>query len=145
MLRENATVISTDRDTAKVAITRSEACGHCPAKSSCSAASGEINVLQVANPAGARPGERVIIELPPDQLVRATASVYLLPAVAMVAGATAGWLPTGSDLWAMFGAVAGLAASSLALYIRGRRKKDASGPAISEVLSRRRPEGTRAA
>ena len=134
MLKETAMVISTTPKRAKVAIVRSEACGNCPAKSMCSAASGDINVLEVRNPVEARPGEKVIIELPPEALVRATALLYLLPAAAMVFGAATGWLQTGTDLGSMFGALTGLAATSLYLFWHGRREKETKGPTISEVL-----------
>ena len=135
MLKETAMVVSTSTGRAKVAIVRSEACGNCPSKSMCSTASGNLNVLEVRNPVEARPGEKVMIELRPNALVKATAMVYLLPATAMVAGATAGWLQSGSDLGAMAGALAGFAAASLFLFLHGRRKKAAKGPTISKVLS----------
>jgi len=135
MLKETAVVVSTTPKQAKVAIVRSEACGSCPAKSMCSAASGNINVLEVRNPVEAKPGEKVIIELQPEALVRATALLYLLPAVAMVVGATAGWLQAGTDLGSMFGALAGLAAASCFLFWHGRKEKTAKGPTISKVLS----------
>ena len=134
MLKETALVVSTSHGQAKVAIVRSEACGNCPAKSMCSAASGNINVLEVRNPVEARPGEKVIIELQPEALVKATAMVYLLPATAMVAGATAGWLQTGSDPGAMFGALAGLGLATLFLFLHGRIGNASKGPIISKVL-----------
>lgn len=135
MLKETARVVSTSPGQAKVAIVRSEACGNCPAKSMCSAASGNINYLVVKNPVEAKPGEKVIIELRPEALLKATAMVYLLPATAMVAGATAGWLQTGTDLGAMIGALGGFLVTSLFLFLHSRRKKDTTGPVISEVQS----------
>jgi sigma-E factor negative regulatory protein RseC len=135
MLKETARVVSTSHGQAKVAIVRSEACGNCPAKSSCSAASGNINVLEVRNPVEAKPGQKVVVELQPEALVKATAMLYLLPATAIVTGATAGWLRSGSDLGAMAGALAGFATTSLYLFWDGRREKTAKGPTISKVLS----------
>ncbi|MCJ7499611.1 SoxR reducing system RseC family protein, partial [bacterium] len=128
MLKETATVVSTSPGQAKVAIVRSEACGNCPSKSMCSTASGNINVLEVRNPVEAKPGQKVIVELGPAALVKATAMVYLLPATAMVTGATAGWLQSGSDLGAMAGALAGFAAASLFLFLHSRREKATKGP-----------------
>jgi positive regulator of sigma E activity len=101
----------------------------------CSAASGNINVLEVRNPVEARPGQKVIIELCPGTLVKATAMVYLAPATAMVAGATAGWLKTSSDAGAMIGALVGFAAVSLFLFFHGRGGKTTKGPTIAEILS----------
>ena len=137
MLTETGRVVSTSGGRAKVAIVRSEACGHCPAKSMCNATdTGNTNVLEVRNPAEAKPGEKVVIELQPEALLKATAMVYLLPATVMVSGATAGWLSTGNDLGAMVGALAGLAASTFFLFIHGRRKNVVRGPVISSVLPR---------
>lgn len=134
MLKETATVISTSEDRAKVAIMRSEACGNCPAKSMCSSSSGNVNVLEVGNPVNARPGQKVVIELQPKNLVRATALVYLLPALSMVSGATLVWTATGSDPGAMVGALGGFLIVTLFLYLHGRREKPSSGPVISRLL-----------
>jgi sigma-E factor negative regulatory protein RseC len=135
MLKETAMVVSTSPGQAKVAVVRSEACGRCPAKSMCSTASGNINVLEVMNPVEAKPGQKVVVELQPEALVKATAMLYLLPAVAIVTGATAGWLRSGSDFGAMIGALAGFAAASLFIYLHGRKQKTGKGPKISMVLA----------
>jgi len=138
MLKESGTVVSIAGNRAKVSIMRSEACGHCPAKNMCSTASGNVNVLEVDNSLGAEPGEKVIIEVQPKTLVKASALLYLFPAVAMVAGATTGWLKTGTDLGTIIGTLAGLAASTFFLFLHGRRKSEIGGPVISKVLSRKR-------
>lgn len=135
MLKEEAVVVSTAGSRAKVAIVRSEACGSCPAKTMCSAASGNINVLEVRNPVKARPGARVVIELRPGALVKASALLYLVPAFSMVLGATLGWTWASSDPGAMTGALAGFAIATLFLYLHGRKERSAAGPAISDVLS----------
>lgn len=137
MLKETATVVSTTGDKAKVAIVRSEACGNCPAKSMCSAAaSGDLNVLEVKNPVEAMPGEKVVIELQPAALVKATALVYLLPATAMLVGATAGWLKTGTDLGAIIGTVTGLVVSGLFLFFHADRCGRGGGPTIVQTMAR---------
>ena len=135
MLKEAATVVSTSDKRAKVAIVRSEACGNCPAKTMCSTASGNSNVLEVRNPVEAMPGEKVIIELQPAALVKATALVYLLPATAMLVGATAGWLKAGTDLGAIIGAVSGLAISALFLFLHADRRERGNGPTISHIMA----------
>jgi len=135
MLKEKARVVSTSHGLAKVAIVRSEACGNCPSKSMCHTSSGRLNVLEVRNSVEARPGEEVVIELPPDDLVKATTMLYLLPAAAMVTGATVGWLKAGTDLGAMAGTIAGFAIASLFLFIHGRNVNSTNGPRISRVLS----------
>lgn len=124
---------------------RSEACGSCPAKSMCCTSSGSMNVLEVRDPVGTRPGEKVEIELQPQVLVRATALLYLLPAAAMVAGSTIGWLQLGSDLGAITGALGGLVTAFSFLYLQGRRHPSEKGPKIAKVLSARKsPDISRA-
>ena len=135
MLKETATVVSTTSTRAKVAIVRSEACGSCPAKNMCNTASGNLNVLEVRNPANAKSGEKVVIELQPKALVRATTMLYLVPTISMVTGATLGWMRTSSDVGAMIGALAGFATATLFLYLHGRKGNSADGPAISEILA----------
>jgi sigma-E factor negative regulatory protein RseC len=134
MLKESAMVMSVSTGKARVALVRSEACGDCAAKSMCNPTSGNVNVMEVGNPVEARPGERVLITLPSGDLLKATALVYLLPAAAMVAGAAAGWLRAGTDLGAMAGALAGIAAASGFLFLYDRKEKATKGPTISEVL-----------
>lgn len=134
MLKETAMVVSTTSNKAKVAIVRSEACGHCPAKNMCHTTSGGINILEVGHTMEVRPGEKVVIELHPQALVKATTMVYLVPATAMVAGATLGWLRSGTDMGAMIGALGGFLVTSLFLFLHGRKNRQTSGPVISEVL-----------
>ncbi len=133
MLKESAMVMSVSPGKARVSLVRSEACGDCAAKSMCHSSPGGTMVMEVRNPIQARPGEKVVITLPPKELVKASAMVYLLPATAMVAGATVGWLKTGTDMGAMIGTLGGILVSSLYLFLHGRRKKEISGPVISEV------------
>ena len=137
MLEETGKVISISSGRAEVALVRSEACGNCAAKSMCHPTSeGSTMRMEVENPLGARPGERVIISLPPEALLKATTMAYLLPAIAMVAGAAVGWSRTGTDMGSLAGMVAGLTASSLYLFIYSRRKKVPLGPKISKVLKK---------
>jgi sigma-E factor negative regulatory protein RseC len=135
MLEETAMVVSISQGHAMVALVRSEACGDCAAKSMCNPASDNTMQMEVENPVGAKPGERVIIELPPEALLKASTLAYLFPATVMVIGATVGWSRTGTDMGALIGALVGFTASSLYLFIYSRRKKFTQGPAISKVLN----------
>ena len=136
MLEETGMVVSVSSDRAKVALVRSEACGDCAAKSMCHPTSEGLREMEVANPMGAKPGEKVIISLPPEALLKATTLAYLFPATLMVVGATVGWSLKGTDMGALLGALTGLVASSLYIYIHGRMKKAPPGPAISKILPR---------
>ncbi|TNF46785.1 hypothetical protein EP232_04175 [bacterium] len=135
MLEETAMVMSVSHGRAMVALVRSEACGDCAAKSMCHPTSENTMQMEVDNPVGARPGERVIIELAPEALLKASILAYLFPATVMVAGAAVGWSRTGTDMGALIGALLGFTLASLYLFIYSRRKKFTQGPAISKVLN----------
>lgn len=136
MLEETGIVVSVSPGRAKVALVRSEACGNCAAKSMCHSTSEHLREIEVANPIEAKRGEKVVITLSPEALLKATLLAYLFPSTLMVAGAAVGWFLKGTDLWSLFGALAGLTVSSTYIYMRGRRKKTTQGPAISKILHR---------
>jgi positive regulator of sigma E activity len=136
MLEETGMVVSVSSNQAKVAMVRSEACGNCPSKGVCHPTSEGFREMEVANPMGAKPGEKVVITLAPEVLLKATTLAYLFPATLMVVGATLGWSLKGTDMGALFGALAGLTVSSLYIYLHGKMKKAPQGPAISKVLDK---------
>ena len=134
MLEETAKVVKVTEGRATVSLVRSEACGSCSAKSMCHPSSGETMQMEVGNPVGARPGETVVVSLPPEILLKASAIAYMFPAVLMITGGAMGWSRTGTDAGAMAGAAAGLALSFLVLFLHGRRKTGTEMPVISRVL-----------
>ena len=133
MLEETASVVSLDGDRATVVLVRSDACGGCSAKHMCHPSSGESMQMEVKNMADAHPGDRVVISLPPAQLLKASATAYLMPAVAAVAGAAVGWSRYGTDGAAIVGTVIGFALATLYLFWQGKTNRD-SIPFISRVL-----------
>jgi sigma-E factor negative regulatory protein RseC len=133
MLEETASVVSLEGEKAKVVLVRSDACGACAAKDMCHPSSGETMEMVVLNSAEAKPGDRVIVSLPAGELLKASASAYLLPAVAAVTGGAIGWSRTGTDPGAIAGTVIGLAAATIYLFWQGRKKGGAI-PFISRVL-----------
>ena len=134
MLEESARVVSATGNQAVVALVRSEACGSCGARSICHPTAEGAMQMQVGNPIGARPGDNVVVTLPPEALLKASAMAYMFPAVTAVAGAAIGWSRTGTDAGAMAGAGLGLLVAFIALFIHGRRKKETGGPVISRVV-----------
>ncbi len=133
MLEETASVVSLEGGNATVVLVRSDACGGCAAKHMCHPSSGDSMQMQVKNLAGAHPGDRVIISLPPDELLKASATAYLMPAVAAVAGGAIGWSRYGTDGAAIIGTVIGFALATAYLFWHGRKNRD-SIPYISRVL-----------
>jgi len=133
MLEETASVVSLKGDRAIVALVRSDACGGCSAKHMCHPSSGDAMQMEVRNLADAHPGDKVIISLPSKELLKASATAYLMPAVAAVAGGAVGWSRYGTDGAAIVGTVIGFALATLYLFWQGRKDRD-SIPFISRVL-----------
>ena len=140
MLEETASVIATEGNRARVTLTRSEACGACSAQHICHPTSSKTMEMEVLNTAGAQAGDKVIISLPPEELLKASASAYLMPAVAAVAGAAIGWSRSGTDIGAIIGCAAGLALAFTWLFVLDR-KGNAPAPFISRVLESGRTIG----
>jgi sigma-E factor negative regulatory protein RseC len=140
MLEETASVIAIEDGHARVTLTRSEACGACSAKNMCHPTGEKSMVMDVLNPAGAQPGDKVVISLPPSELLKASASAYMLPAVAAVAGGAIGWSKTGTDAGAIIGCTIGLVLASVWLFVQSKRK---TGPVpfISRILKDGRTMG----
>lgn len=133
MLEETASVVSLRGDSATVVLVKSEACGGCAAKNMCHPSSGNTMQMEVKNVAGAHPGDKVVISLPPDQLLKASVTAYLMPAVAAVAGGAIGWSRYGTDAAAIVGTLVGFAVATVYLFWHGRRNRG-SVPFISRVL-----------
>ncbi len=125
MLEEEGVVTAVEGRLARVQVQPRSACGHCQARSGCgtSLVAGFLGrrpgSFWAHNPLGARPGDQVVIGLDEAELRRASLLLYLLPILALVAGAVAGDRlgPQGTEWPAILGALGGLA---LALVAVGR-------------------------
>jgi len=133
MLEETASVVSLIGDRAIVALVRSDACGGCSAKHMCHPSSGDAMQMEVKNLADAHPGDKVVVSISSSELLKASATAYLMPAVAAVVGGAVGWSRYGTDGAAIVGTVIGFALATLYLFRQGRKNRD-SIPFISRVL-----------
>lgn len=133
MLEETASVVSLRGDSATVVLVRSDACGGCAAAHMCHPSSGDAMQMEVKNVAGAHPGDKVVISLPPDELLKASATAYLMPAVAAVAGGAIGWSRYGTDAAAIAGTLVGFAFATMYLFWHGRKNRG-SVPFISRII-----------
>ncbi len=128
MLEEEGVVTAVEGRMARIQVQPRSACGHCSARSGCgtSLLSGFLGrrsgSFWVHDPVGARPGDQVVIGLEEAQLRRASLLLYLLPILALMAGAVAGdRLGSAVGEWpAILGGLAGLA---LALIVVARVSK----------------------
>ncbi|NOY87708.1 MAG: SoxR reducing system RseC family protein [Deltaproteobacteria bacterium] len=134
MLEETAKVLAVTGGRARVALIRTAACGDCGAKSMCHPTSETSMEMEVNNPADAQPGQKVIVSLPAEALLKASAAAYLLPASLMVAGSAIGWYLLGTDMGAVIGAVSGFVGASMLLLKFSAGRKSKSMPSITKVL-----------
>ena len=75
-----------DADHAEISVPRKSACGHdCEECAGCGV-SGAAVKARAANPIGARPGQKVVVESSTKKMLRIVALVYLIPVVLFFAG-----------------------------------------------------------
>jgi sigma-E factor negative regulatory protein RseC len=138
VIEESGTVLTVSGALAEVACERRSACGACSVRSGCGTSllnqlfGRRSRLLEARNPLGARPGDRVVVGIREDALVRAALSAYLAPLLAMILGAVAGeWLsshawPEWGEGLSILGGAAGLATGLWgAAVLSARRAGDA--------------------
>jgi sigma-E factor negative regulatory protein RseC len=122
MIEEAGQIVDVQGAYAWIESERSTSCGDCSARAGCGTGAiarvlGQRRVhLRVLNRIDARVGDHVVVGIPESGLVRGSLAVYAVPLLGLLAGALAGefagnqFFPDGSDITAVFGAFAGLAA-----------------------------------
>ncbi len=117
MIEESGTVVADGRGLVWVETQPRSSCASCAVTSCTSSVISGLfgtrsNCLQLENTLGAVIGDRVVVGIPDELLVRASLLAYLLPAIGMLAGALladiAGLVPALQGLSALCGLVAGL-------------------------------------
>jgi sigma-E factor negative regulatory protein RseC len=129
-LHENGVVEKASPRTAVVIVERSSACEQCKSRGACEMLSGRTMRIEVANELGAREGDRVEITIPAASVLKLSFLVYLVPVVALVAGAY------GGSLWAegragdptLYAVAAGVLAMIGSFFIAKRFEQTASEP-----------------
>jgi sigma-E factor negative regulatory protein RseC len=121
MIEETGTVLTVSSGFAEVECERRSSCGSCAVNSGCGTSLLERffrrrpGLLVVRDTIGARPGDRVIVGVREDVLLKAAAGAYLVPLSTMIAGAIGaerlgGLFPPGwADLVSVIGGAIGLA------------------------------------
>lgn len=120
MIEEFAVVVAVDGDVAEVEPQRRASCDHCGVKGACGTSLIDRFLgrrplrLMVENPIAARVGERVVLGVADDALLKAALAAYLAPLGGLILGGglgleIAGWLgqPTLQDLWSLTGGAIG--------------------------------------
>ncbi len=93
MATEHATVTEVIEGDTWVEATPSAACEGCASRGSCHAVGKEKNRVKVINPLEARVGDAVVITFETGSLLKALFLLYMVPIIALLAGACLGnWL-----------------------------------------------------
>lgn len=90
MLVETGQVREVMAGRALILIKRASACQSCGARGACLTFGSNERTVEVRDPLGTSVGDRVQIGIPPAQVVWASTLVYILPVIAMIAGAMIG-------------------------------------------------------
>ena len=96
MIEETGVVVAVHGDFAEIESNRRSACGSCTANGGCGTSLLERYfgrrplLLTVYNRIGASPGESVVIGVPEQSLLALCFATYVVPLVAMIAGAIVG-------------------------------------------------------
>ena len=129
----------------EVMVRRAEARQSCAAKGACITLAGQTEdvTLVVDNPVGAVPGDQVALILDEASVIKASAALYLVPALGLVGGALAGWLWHLSlgierDPATAIGAFGGLGLGFLLTRLLGSRmsRDKRYTPRLSSVVAR---------
>ena len=130
---------------AKVIVSRTEACGSCEVKGACQALGGQTQDLELimANNVAAEVGDIVQLTMAETAIVKASAILYLIPAVCLMLGAAAGyhiaenigWSP---DPVSAAGSLAGLLAGLIISWVISKQVagKKAFMPRLTAVIYR---------
>jgi sigma-E factor negative regulatory protein RseC len=142
MIEEEGIVAEIVDGMAKVAIVKKSACEQCAASGVCHP--GDQELMEAANPLGAKKGQKVKVVVAPQVYLKASIILYGIPMAVFIAGAiiaknlaiSAG-NEAGSDLWAFIAGTACLFVSFF--FIRSYNKKvertQKYKPVIVEILS----------
>ena len=113
-----------DRDYAVISVPRKSACGHdCEECAGCGVTGAAVRA-RAANPIGAQPGQKVVVESDTQKMLRIIALVYLTPVVLFLAGYL-GTIPLGNTtVQAVVGVIGFVAGILIAIaYDRHLRRR----------------------
>ncbi len=140
-MRDNAVVLSVEKQMAWVQVSPQQSCGECSARTLCLGRKGAAGRLAVYNPLRAKPGDAVEIEVPEAYYEKEMTRIFGLLLAISVAGFLFGYFvhplsPLGPKGNALAGLLLGLfgAGIGLARYYRAQRIKSRF-PVIVAILN----------
>ena len=137
MAREEGIVTHTNGASAMVRTIKSGACDACSAKGFCTDSGRDMTVTAL-NIVSARPGDRVRLEIATGAFMKVMFLLYIVPVMALLAGALIG-LALAGDSAAAVGALIAFILAVAFVRQRGRRMgtMDAYQPRIVKIVRRR--------
>ncbi len=141
MLEETVTVVAVQGDYLLAESQTRSSCSHCGSASSCSTSviaklfGEKKNLLRLPNSLEARQGDRVVIGIPDDLLVRASLWAYLLPLLSMIIATLVGnQIGAGDGAQVLF-ALAGLAGGFILQrrYTQGEKSRQQFEPKLLRI------------
>ncbi|MEA4920588.1 MAG: SoxR reducing system RseC family protein [Clostridiaceae bacterium] len=128
-MKQTATVVTIEKDTALVDVVRQSACGgDCGSCKGCGTA-GQFIRVRVKNTMGAKEGDTVILETATRSIFKSAYIAYISPVVLMVAFYL---LPVGSEPFKIAASFAGLLIGVGICYFYSKRL-EAKGSARAEI------------
>ncbi|MEN3113479.1 SoxR reducing system RseC family protein [Uliginosibacterium paludis] len=109
MMERSGRILSLHAESMIVTVDTAPACSQCGSRKACHGGSSELTLALPAGP-GLKPGDLVTLALPAGRLNHAALLAWLLPALALLAGAALGQWSNGQDSGAILGAATGLLA-----------------------------------
>ncbi|MBW2615370.1 MAG: SoxR reducing system RseC family protein [Deltaproteobacteria bacterium] len=146
MVNEQGIIEEVSGQKALVRIKKSSACGTCESRGDCEVASGKSMVVEVVNDLGGGEGDHVELSVPSGAFLKLSLLVYILPVVALIAGAFAGgvcapFLHITPTLASVIGGflVMGITFYALKRFDRSLRARSEFRPRMTRVLLRSDP------
>jgi len=125
---EGLVTASIKNNRVKVVVKRGEACGSCASKGACQTLGGPTKdlILVLDNSINAEPGDTVRLTMAESAVVKASAVLYLVPALFLIAGALLGFQVAKindmqTDPLAIFGSIGGLALGMFTSWLLGKK------------------------
>ncbi len=127
MIKDNARVVSTDADLARVEVNCLSACEDCHARLLCAGNKQDNGLISALNPLNAAPGDRVLIEVPESRYNRALIFLFGTLLTAALIGMGAGYALSGvlrlsSSKAGAAGLILGLLLGGLGLFMSFPKK-----------------------
>jgi len=142
LITETGHVVELDHGHAWIACRRQVECARCAEGKGCGGGligrmlGDRLHRVRAVNGGLAlAPGDRVMIGLDEDAVMRAAFVVYLAPLVAAVGAGALGWATLGGDAWAAAGALAGFGAGLA--WARSYSRRHEADPRFQPVVLQR--------